>query len=1850
MSGLQSVGLLLLWGSACLGPPGLVRGALVISGDQVALQEPSGAAKSLQKRSTNEDMVEVYSVRLDCTVMSRFAHTVMTSKALNRANSSEEIFFEVDLPKTAFIANFSMSGNRWSGVRWRYKEKEKAKKQYEKAVSSGRTAGLVKASGRKMEKFSVSVNIAAESNVTFILTYEELLQRKLGRYEILTRVKPKQRVQEFQIVTNIYEPKGISYVDAHATFLSNELLPLVDKRVTDNKAHISFSPTMEEQRKCPDCEGTLIDGDFLVTYDVNRAKSQWDIQIVNGYFVHFFAPPDLPRVPKNVVFVIDRSGSMSGTKMAQTLEAMLAILKDLHEDDHFAVIQFDHTIACWKESLTKATKENVDEAMKYVSTIEDMGSTNINDAVLRGVNMLVKDRQEEKLPERSIDMIILLTDGMPNSGESNIEQIQTNVHSAMGGNMSLFCLGFGNDVEYSFLDVMSKQNKGMARRIYEGSDAAVQLQGFYEEVASPLLLEVDLRYPENAVDSLTTNHYSQLFNGSEIVVAGRLTDNDLDNFMVEVFAQGFDEDFKVQGQASVEDWDVLYPDEEYIFGDFTERLWAYLTIQQLLETSKSGTPEEKSNANAKALNMSLQYSFVTPLTSMVVTKPDTEDGPDSPFIADKLTEEQRQKEERVGYQRNPLALRPISNYYHSTPTYLVDGDPHFLIELPERDDALCFNINNKPGTIFNLVRDPIPGILVNGETIGEKMIPPDGQINTYFWRFGIVHQSLGVRLEVSTQDIVVLQDGKLVKLLWSDTASVKGTNVDLLLTEDRSLTVTLKDSVKFVILLHKVWAKHPYHRDYLGFYTLDSHLLSPLVHGLLGQFYHGIEYEVSELRPGEVPEKPDATMYVKGQELNVTRGWQRDFRKDVKNGENVPCWFIHSNGTGLIDGDATDYVAQGALVVSRGDDPTQETKEAMGPRSIKKRSTTPANMVEVYSVRVDCTVTLRFAHTVMTSKALNRANSSQEIFFEVDLPKTAFIANFSMEIDGQMYVGDVKEKEKAKKQYEKAVSSGQTAGLVKASGRKMENFSVSVNIAANSSVTFVLTYEELLQRKLGQYEILTRVKPEQPVQDFQIVTNIYEPQGIAFVETTATFLSNELLPLVKKTVTDTKAHISFSPTLDQQRKCPGCEGTIIEGDFIIKYDVKRKKGLGEVQIVNGYFVHFFAPPDLPRVPKNVVFVIDRSGSMSGKKMSQTRDALVAILKDLHEEDHFALILFDNQIITWKNYLTKATQTNVTEAIAYVKKIRDNGSTDINGAVLRAVKMLEKERKDMNLPERSTDMIILLTDGMPNSGESRLAKIQENVRSAINGKMSMFCLGFGNDVVYSFLDVMSKQNKGVARRIYEGSDAAVQLQGFYEEVASPLLLEVDLRYPENAVDSLTTNHYSQLFNGSEIVVAGRLTDNDLDNFMVEVFAQGSEEDFQEQGKASEINLDLIYPEQEYIFGNFSERLWAYLTIQQLLEKSDIGTEQEKGSGTAKALDMSVQYSFVTPLTSMVVTKPDTEDGPDSPLIADKLTEDQRQKAEKHTGSPASRIQLQSPIAAKSQAGASSSSSGSSGASSSSRGISSRGGISRGSSSRGSSSRGSSSRGSSSRGSSADGDPHFMIELPDRDEALCFNINDKPGTVFNLVRDPIPGFVVNGQIIGRKKIDPHCKINTYFGRFGIIHQKLGVRLEVSTQEISVFHEGKQVKLLWSETTSIKENNMDLRLTKNCSLTVTLKHSVRFEVIRHTKVWKERHDQQDYLGFYNLDSHHLSDSVHGLLGQFYHGVGFELTDLHPHKNKEKIDATMYVKGQILNVTRHWQKDFSRDVKNGESIPCWFVNNDGAGLIDGEASDYVVSGLFQG
>ncbi|XP_041748091.1 inter-alpha-trypsin inhibitor heavy chain H3 isoform X1 [Coregonus clupeaformis] len=596
---------------------------------------------------------------------------------------------------------------------------------------------------------------------------------------------------------------------------------------------------------------------------------------------------------------------------------------------------------------------------------------------------------------------------------------------------------------------------------------------------------------------------------------------------------------------------------------------------------------------------------------------------------------------------------------------------------------------------------------------------------------------------------------------------------------------------------------------------------------------------------------------------------------------------------------------------------------------------------DIYSFHVNSTVTSRYATTTITSRVANRIDQSQEIEFHVKIPKTAFISTFKMTIDGQTYDGVVKQKEEAQQQYTQAVSRGQSAGIVSSVGRTLEEFKTSVTVAALSKVTFELTYEELLKRRLGKYELLIHARPMQPVADFKIDVYINERPGINFLDIKGGLSTKALANAITKTHASSEAWVHFYPSKEQQSQCDSCGEQGLNGDLVIVYDVYRNTSMGDLKESKGYFVHHFAPSDLPRIPKNVVFIIDRSGSMHGRKMEQTREALLKILVDLADDDHFGLITFDYSVSTWKKELLPANQENLEAAKSFARHIHDRGATDINAAVLEGTAMLKR-----NPREGSASLLILLTDGDPTTGETNLDKIHKNVKEAIGKKFPLYCLGFGMDVNFEFLEKMALENSGVGRRIYEDSDAALQLQGFYEEVATPLLTDVQMVYVGGT--NLTQTNFSQYYNGSEIVVSGQITDNNIETFTAEVIAIS---------KNNKVMYSETIPTKEPIetrSDNHIQRLWAYLTVKQLLEKEGKNairkeegkvhlkdlSEREKmyssarwsssqrqhraavkrvqSSGKAKekvkkeALDLCLKYGFVTTLTSMVVTKPQGED--------------------------------------------------------------------------------------------------------------------------------------------------------------------------------------------------------------------------------------------------------------------------------------------------------------------------------------------------
>ncbi|XP_008578306.1 PREDICTED: inter-alpha-trypsin inhibitor heavy chain H4 [Galeopterus variegatus] len=841
----------------------------------------------LQTATARKNDIDIYSLTVDSKVSSRFAHTVVTSRVVNRADTVQEATFQMELPKKAFITNFSMiiDGVTYPG---NIKEKAAAQEQYHAAVAKGESAGLVKATGRKTEQFQVSVSVAPAAKVTFELVYEELLKRHLGVYELLLKVHPQQLVKHLQMDIHIFEPQGISFLETESTFVTNELEKALTTSQNKTKAHIQFKPTLSQQQKSPEKQDTVLDGNLIIRYDVNRTLSGGSIQIENGYFVHYFAPEGLPTMPKNVVFVIDKSGSMSGRKIEQTREALIKILDDLSPKDQFNLIVFSMEATQWRPSLVPASAENVNEARSYAASIKALGGTNINDAMLMAVKLLDNDNRNELLPAGSVSLIILLTDGDPTVGETNSTKIQKNVQKAIGDKYSLFCLGFGFDVSYTFLEKMALDNGGLARRIYEDSDSALQLQDFYQEVANPLLEAVAFEYPSNAVEEVTQDNFRLLFKGSEMVVAGKLRDQSPDTLSAKVIGHMHKQNITFQTESSVAEQEEEFRSPKYIFHNFMERLWAYLTIQQLLEHSVSASDAERQALKTRALNLSLSYSFVTPLTSMVVTKPE---GQEQSQVAEKPVEEENRHRKvysgkGLSSSEGVLGGDPLSQgSVHPSMRNNHDGArkncalavpapiqaPSVILPLPGQSvDRLCVDITQSEEPM-NLLSDPTQGVEVTGQYETEEA--------GFSW-IEVTFKNPQLQVHASPEHVVVIRNRRSSAYKWKETLFSVMPSLKMTMDKTGVLLLSGPDKVTIGLL--------PWDGPGEGLRLLlrDTDRFSSHVNGTLGQFYQDVLWG-----PLEAADDSKRTLRVQGNDHSATRELKLDYQEGPP-GTEISCWTV----------------------------------------------------------------------------------------------------------------------------------------------------------------------------------------------------------------------------------------------------------------------------------------------------------------------------------------------------------------------------------------------------------------------------------------------------------------------------------------------------------------------------------------------------------------------------------------------------------------------------------------------------------------------------------------------------------------------------------------------------------------------------------------------------------------------------------------------------------------------------------------------------------------------------------------------------------------------------------------------
>merc|ERR1711936_433849 len=496
---------------------------------------------------------------------------------------------------------------------------------------------------------------------------------------------------------------------------------------------------------------------------------------------------------------------------------------------------------------------------------------------------------------------------------------------------------------------------------------------------------------------------------------------------------------------------------------------------------------------------------------------------------------------------------------------------------------------------------------------------------------------------------------------------------------------------------------------------------------------------------------------------------------------------------------------------------------------------------EITKFHVNTQIQLRYAITNIETQIRNLHNEAKEVFFDMFIPQEAFVSNFSMVIKGKTYEAKVETKEVAEQTYEKSTS---TSGLVKSNSlpefTNGKQVTFSAKLDPTEKVTFHLKYEEQLQRsEKGKYNYEVNIQPQnQKIPDFQIMVKINESlpvEGLSVKrvkdKNVAKFQAEDITKEVLKDLDTNMAKIELTPN--------NAKNNGKDWKFVVNYDVKRPADGNDVQIGAGKFVHYFSPDNLPTLKKHVIFVIDVSGSMSGRKLAQTKDAMTTMLTKMSENnlDNFNIILFDDEIEVWKpeeekslSYSIPNNNGDVSKAYDFVLDLEDGGSTDINAALLKAIEIAKEVKKLEEIDSKTEQLIIFLTDGEPTAGEESSTSIKKNIGEANAGlQIPVYGLALGDGADFDLVRGISDENKGFAERIYESGNSFEQLEDFYSKISDPKLKDVTFEYLVNGEriepEFLTSTSIDKVFGSAEYSITGALHNyEEINEIRVRINAQ------------------------------------------------------------------------------------------------------------------------------------------------------------------------------------------------------------------------------------------------------------------------------------------------------------------------------------------------------------------------------------------------------------------------------------------
>ncbi|HEX04822.1 MAG TPA: VWA domain-containing protein, partial [Bacteroidetes bacterium] len=306
------------------------------------------------------------------------------------------------------------------------------------------------------------------------------------------------------------------------------------------------------------------------------------------------APSEI--IQKNFTFVIDKSGSMNGQPMQEAKEAAIYCITHLNSDDFFNIIAFDGNVYAWQQNPIPATENNIDAATDFINSLNASGSTNFNDAVLQAL--------EQDAPPYRANQILVLSDGQPTAGETDLPDILENIDQANTINASIFTIAAGNAAALDFLALIAMENAGLSLRVENLANLAEEIELFFLRFSSPVLTQVTLDMGEIEITEQYPPAPYSIFAGSQLLISGQYTQPG--ETMIELSASFAGVD------TSITYGPFTFTDGDTTSFSFVPRMWAIQKIDYWL--AWMAVYGEDQEIIDMIIELSLQYGILTEYT------------------------------------------------------------------------------------------------------------------------------------------------------------------------------------------------------------------------------------------------------------------------------------------------------------------------------------------------------------------------------------------------------------------------------------------------------------------------------------------------------------------------------------------------------------------------------------------------------------------------------------------------------------------------------------------------------------------------------------------------------------------------------------------------------------------------------------------------------------------------------------------------------------------------------------------------------------------------------------------------------------------------------------------------------------------------------------------------------------------------------------------------------------------------------------------------------------------------------------------------------------------------------------